>query len=94
MSHEQAKVETVVCHRPVTLGRFAAGRWLATRPLLAVGRWLAVGWSYARAVSGDDAYERYVAHRMAAHADQPLMTRKAFFAERQRQKWMNVARCC
>jgi uncharacterized short protein YbdD (DUF466 family) len=60
----------------------------------AVLRWLAAGWSYLRAVSGDDAYERYLAHHAADHAGQPLMTRKAFFAERQRQKWSGVTRCC
>jgi uncharacterized short protein YbdD (DUF466 family) len=60
----------------------------------AVLRWLAAGWSYLRAVSGDDAYERYLAHHAAQHADQPLLTRKAFFAERQRQKWSGVTRCC
>jgi uncharacterized short protein YbdD (DUF466 family) len=60
----------------------------------AVLRWLVAGWGYLRAVSGDDAYERYLAHHAAKHADQPLMTRKAFFAERQRQKWTGVTRCC
>jgi uncharacterized short protein YbdD (DUF466 family) len=51
-------------------------------------------WRYVRAASGDDAYERYLAHRASHHAHQPIMTRKAFFMDRQRQKWSGVTRCC
>jgi uncharacterized short protein YbdD (DUF466 family) len=57
-------------------------------------RWLAAAWSYLREVSGDDAYERYVAHHAKEHPEQPLMTRKEYFVERQRQKWTGVTRCC
>lgn len=94
MSGEQAKVEPVAPCESAAAGGLAVGRWLAIGPLLAIGRWLGAGWSFLRAVSGDDAYERYVAHHTAAHADQPLMTRKTFFEERQRQKWTGVTRCC
>jgi uncharacterized short protein YbdD (DUF466 family) len=48
-----------------------------------------------REVSGDDAYERYLAHvrecPMHAHAE---LTRTAFFAAEQRRKWDGVRRCC
>jgi len=57
-------------------------------------RWLAAGWAYLRAVSGDDAYERYLAHHTVEHAGEPLMSRKDYFTERQRQKWTGVTRCC
>lgn len=57
-------------------------------------RWLAAGWSYIRAVSGDDAYERYLAHHANVHPGQEPMSRKAYFTERQRQKWTGVTRCC
>jgi uncharacterized short protein YbdD (DUF466 family) len=57
-------------------------------------RWLAAAWGYLRTVSGDDAYERYLAHHAAAHPGQPVMTPKAFFVERQKQKWSGVTRCC
>ncbi|MDB6091744.1 MAG: hypothetical protein JWN85_4528 [Gammaproteobacteria bacterium] len=60
----------------------------------AVFRWVGAGWRYLRAVSGDDAYERYLAHHAAEHAGQAAMTAKAFFTERQRQKWAGVTRCC
>ena len=57
-------------------------------------RWLTSAWAYLRAVSGDDAYERYVAHHAAAHPGEPLMSRNAYFAEAQRRKWSGVTRCC
>lgn len=52
-------------------------------------------WSALRAVSGDDAYERYLAHWGQCHraAGTPL-DRRAFFAEQQRRKWNGVSRCC
>jgi uncharacterized short protein YbdD (DUF466 family) len=65
------------------------------RPVAAVAmRWMAAGWSYLRAVSGDDAYERYLAHHATEHPGQPPMSQKAYFTERQRQKWTGVTRCC
>jgi uncharacterized short protein YbdD (DUF466 family) len=60
----------------------------------ALARWIGAAWRYLRAVSGDDAYERYLAHHAVEHAGEPTMTRKAFFAECQRQKWTGVTRCC
>ena len=57
-------------------------------------RWLVAGWRFIRTVSGDDAYERYLAHHAAHHTGEPLMTPKEYFCERQRQKWTGVSRCC
>ncbi len=57
-------------------------------------RWLAAGWSYLRTVSGDNAYERYLAHQATAHAGEPPMSRKDYFTEMQRRKWSGVSRCC
>ncbi len=34
-------------------------------------------WQYLRQVTGDDAYERYIAHRHVAHAGEPPLTRQA-----------------
>jgi uncharacterized short protein YbdD (DUF466 family) len=76
-----------------TLRGLAIGQSLMNG-LLAVRRGLLAGWHYLRAVSGDDAYERYLEHHASAHAGEPLMTRKEYFAERQRQKWTGVTRCC
>jgi uncharacterized short protein YbdD (DUF466 family) len=95
MNSEQIKAEPIVSREPAVFGRLAGGPpRLRTGPLLAVRSWLGAAWGYLRAVSGDDAYERYVAHHAAAHPDQPVMTRKAFFEERQRHKWTGVTRCC
>jgi uncharacterized short protein YbdD (DUF466 family) len=55
-------------------------------------------WSALREASGDDAYERYLAHRRECpdgrHAGTPLLDRAAFFREEQRRKWEGVRRCC
>lgn len=51
-------------------------------------------WQYLRQVTGDDAYERYVAHRLLAHASEPPLTRQQFFTRRQNEKWSKVSRCC
>jgi uncharacterized short protein YbdD (DUF466 family) len=56
--------------------------------------WLRAAWRYVRAVSGDDAYERYLEHHAAHHAGEPVLTRKDYFSDRQRQKWTGVSRCC
>ena len=51
-------------------------------------------WQYLRQVTGDDAYERYVAHQQVAHADDAPLTRQQFFKKRQDEKWSKVSRCC
>ena len=51
-------------------------------------------WAALRELSGDDAYERYLAHHASCHAQQPLLTRKAFFQQQQQQQWEGIKRCC
>jgi uncharacterized short protein YbdD (DUF466 family) len=51
-------------------------------------------WGVLRALSGDDAYERYRAHHAARHAGEPLMNRRAFCADAERRRWSGVNRCC
>jgi uncharacterized short protein YbdD (DUF466 family) len=52
-------------------------------------------WQTLRALSGDDAYERYLAHRRAQHAAEgPPMSRADFFRAEQQRKWSGVKRCC
>jgi uncharacterized short protein YbdD (DUF466 family) len=53
-------------------------------------------WRGLRALSGEDAYERYLAHWNAHHAQEakePLSRRDFFKAELER-KWQGVKRCC
>jgi uncharacterized short protein YbdD (DUF466 family) len=51
-------------------------------------------WRWLRRLSGDDAYDRYIAHQRAAHADHRTMTRAEFYAHRENDKWSGVNRCC
>ncbi len=67
--------------------RRSSGAWAAVR-------WVRSAWGYLRAVSGDDAYERYLEHHAAHHALEPTLSRKDFFTDRQRHKWTGVSRCC
>lgn len=53
-------------------------------------------WAYVRELTGDDAYERYLAHWRSQHAAEgsvPL-DRATFVREEQRRKWEGVRRCC
>lgn len=51
---------------------------------------------FIREISGDDAYERYLAHWQKYHAEQESepQTRAAFFKAEQERKWNGVKRCC
>ena len=53
-------------------------------------------WSLLREVTGDDAYERYLAHWRAHHSrtNETPLDRAAFCREEQRRKWEGVRRCC
>ncbi|HEX5047698.1 MAG TPA: YbdD/YjiX family protein [Gammaproteobacteria bacterium] len=53
-------------------------------------------WQAVRAATGDDAYERYVAHWREQHRGDSAapLDRRAFFHEEQRRKWEGVRRCC
>jgi uncharacterized short protein YbdD (DUF466 family) len=57
-------------------------------------------WRNIRQLSGDDAYERYLAH-FSAHQKlheeeitEPPLSREAFFKEWQDGKWKGIKRCC
>ena len=56
--------------------------------------WLRAQWRLLRALSGDDAYERYRAQRLACPGDGAPLSRRAFYEESQRRKWSGVSRCC
>jgi uncharacterized short protein YbdD (DUF466 family) len=59
----------------------------------AIGRTVAATVGWLRAVSGDDAYERYLTHHAHTHEGAP-MGRRAFYEEREKRKWSGVSRCC
>jgi uncharacterized short protein YbdD (DUF466 family) len=50
-------------------------------------------WHWLRRASGDDAYERYLAHHRAHH-DGPPLDRAAFQRAETKRKWNGVRRCC
>jgi uncharacterized short protein YbdD (DUF466 family) len=51
-------------------------------------------WYWLRRATGDDAYERYLAHHAGHHAGEPVMSRAAFYEDTQRRKWSGISRCC
>lgn len=51
-------------------------------------------WQFIREVTGDDAYERYLAHHRATHPDRMPLSRQDYFKLQQEQKWSKVSRCC
>ena len=51
-------------------------------------------WAILRKLSGDDAYDRYLAHHAVHSGGEPPLSREAFFKQWQDQKWKGVKRCC
>lgn len=53
-------------------------------------------WRLLRAVTGDDAYERYLAHWKNCHAREGSapMSRKAFYEAEVQRRWNGIKRCC
>jgi uncharacterized short protein YbdD (DUF466 family) len=51
-------------------------------------------WQALRTLAGDDAYERYKAHHAQCHRGEPVLDPRAFYLQRQRDKWGGVSRCC
>ena len=63
--------------------------------LFALGsRWWRVNSSRFRALTGEDAYERYLAHLRAAHPGREPMSQSAFYRQFEEQKWDGIKRCC
>ncbi|MDD5037058.1 MAG: YbdD/YjiX family protein [Methylococcaceae bacterium] len=53
-------------------------------------------WLILREITGDDAYERYLAHWGLYHSqeDGSPLSREAFFKQALERKWNGVKRCC
>ena len=51
-------------------------------------------WAWLRALSGDDAYERYLVRHARLHPDVRALTRCEFYLDEQHRKWSGVNRCC
>ncbi|MBI3902106.1 MAG: YbdD/YjiX family protein [Nitrosomonadales bacterium] len=51
-------------------------------------------WKLVRELSGDDAYERYLLHHAACHAEAEPLSRAKYFRQREQAKWEGIRRCC
>ncbi|MDO9102668.1 MAG: CstA-like transporter-associated (seleno)protein [Candidatus Nitrotoga sp.] len=51
-------------------------------------------WRVIRELSGDDAYERYIAQHTTSSPDITPLARKDFYLYQQRKKWSGIQRCC
>lgn len=53
-------------------------------------------WQGIRRLSGEDAYERYLAHWREHHDEKDTrpLDRGAFYKQQQERKWGGITRCC
>jgi uncharacterized short protein YbdD (DUF466 family) len=59
-----------------------------------IGGTLTRAWQGFRALTGEDAYERFLDHHREAHPGVPPPDRRRFYLERQNHKWSGINRCC
>lgn len=59
-----------------------------------VRQFLSSGLSLLRGVTGDDAYEKYLAHMQGNEPAATPMTEKEFFRAQMEQKWSCINGCC
>jgi uncharacterized short protein YbdD (DUF466 family) len=57
-------------------------------------QFLSSGLSLLRGVTGDDAYEKYLAHMRSNEPAGTPMTEKEFFKAQMEQKWSCINGCC
>jgi len=57
-------------------------------------QFLSSGLSLLRGVTGDDAYEKYLAHMRANQPDDRAMGAQEFFRAQMEQKWSCINGCC
>jgi uncharacterized short protein YbdD (DUF466 family) len=51
-------------------------------------------WEYLKEITGENAYDRYLALHMATHPGKPPMTRGEFYRHRQDEKYNNPGSRC
>jgi uncharacterized short protein YbdD (DUF466 family) len=59
-----------------------------------VRNFLSAGLSLLRGVTGDDAYEKYVAHMARTAPGEAPLSAQAFFRAQMEQKWSCINGCC
>lgn len=56
--------------------------------------WSLAAWAVLRAITGDDAYDRYLEHHARRHAGSTPLSRRQFAAAEHDRRWQQVNRCC
>ena len=51
-------------------------------------------WDRLRALIGDDAYDRYVAHCRQRHPGEAVLDRRQFYLAELDRRWAQINRCC
>lgn len=51
-------------------------------------------WEYLKEISGENAYDRYLAVHAATHPGKPVMSRSEFYRHRQDEKYNNPGSRC
>ena len=59
-----------------------------------IRQFLSSGLSLLRGVTGDDAYEKYLAHMQRTEPSRTPMNEKEFFRAQMEQKWSCINGCC
>jgi uncharacterized short protein YbdD (DUF466 family) len=57
-------------------------------------QFIGTGFSLLRGVTGDDAYEKYLAHMRRTQPDAAPLSDREFFRARMEQKWSCINGCC
>ena len=56
--------------------------------------WSLAAWAVLRAITGDDAYDRYLEHHARRHAGSVPLNRRQFAAAEHDRRGQQVNRCC
>jgi uncharacterized short protein YbdD (DUF466 family) len=63
-------------------------------PDSSIARPFRYAWEYLKEISGENAYDRYLAVHAATHPDKPAMSRGEFYRWRQDEKYANPGSRC
>ena len=67
---------------------------MAQAPRSQTRQFLSAGLSLLRGVTGDDAYEKYLAHHQRTSPAEAPQSAKEFFRAQMDQKWSCINGCC
>jgi uncharacterized short protein YbdD (DUF466 family) len=59
-----------------------------------VRQFLSSGLSLLRGVTGDDAYDKYLAHMRASRPGEPPMSAREFYRAQLENRWSCINGCC